>query len=139
MKAAAKPTGAKSLRDKLLAFAAGQYETEPEYPWHAFPEYAVLRHARNKKWYGVIMDLPKNKIGQTGNATINVINLKCDPVFSGSLKQQPGILSAYHMNKENWITVVLDGTVPEELVFSLLDMSFQLTGGNHPNAPSNRA
>lgn len=86
-----------------------------------------------------MMDLPKKKIGQTCNATVDVINLKCDPAFSGSLKQQPGILPAYHMNKENWITVVLDGTVPEELVFSLLDMSFQLTGGNHSNVPSNRA
>jgi predicted DNA-binding protein (MmcQ/YjbR family) len=32
------------------------------------------------------------------------------------------------MNKENWITVLLDGSVDKEMIFSLLDMSFTMTG-----------
>ena len=40
---------------------------------------------------------------------------------------QPGILPAYHMNKENWISILLDGTVDVEQIFTFLDMSFELT------------
>ena len=38
-----------------------------------------------------------------------------------------GIIPAYNMNKQNWITVFLDGTVPEERVYDLLDMSYRAT------------
>ena len=31
------------------------------------------------------------------------------------------------MNKEKWITVILDGTVPSEEIFGLIDLSFELT------------
>ena len=36
-------------------------------------------------------------------------------------------MPAYHMNKMHWITVRLDGTVPEERVFDLISMSFMVT------------
>ena len=41
--------------------------------------------------------------------------------------QEDGIMPAYHMNKMHWITVRLDGTVPEERVFDLIGMSFMAT------------
>ncbi|MCI9221555.1 MAG: MmcQ protein, partial [Lachnospiraceae bacterium] len=34
---------------------------------------------------------------------------------------------AYHMNKEHWITVLLDGTVEESKVCGLIDVSFAAT------------
>ena len=58
---------------------------------------------------------------------VDILNVKCDPVLSGSLRIQPGILPAYHMNKENWISILLDGTVDVKQIFTLLDMSFELT------------
>ena len=58
---------------------------------------------------------------------IDVINLKCDPTVAQTLHTRPGIMPAYHMNHTQWITVLLDGTVPAEEVFPLLDMSFDLT------------
>ena len=58
---------------------------------------------------------------------IDVINLKCDPIAAQSLHTRPGILPAYHMNHTQWITVLLDGTVPPEEIFPLIDMSYELT------------
>lgn len=39
-----------------------------------------------------------------------------------------GILPAYHMNKEHWITILLDGTVSKEKICELIDISYELTG-----------
>ena len=56
------------------------------------------------------------------------MNLKIDDInIHEMLITEDGIFPAYHMNKRNWITVILDGTVPEEQVLSLLDMSFSAT------------
>lgn len=125
---------ASSLREEVLAFAAREYHTKPEYPWAKSPGYAVLRHTDNRKWYGVIMEVPRKRLGiDTDNADlptspdVDILNVKCDPVLSGSLRMQPGILPAYHMNKENWISILLDGTVDVEQIFTFLDMSFELT------------
>ena len=125
---------ASSLREEVFAFAAREYNTIPEYPWAKSPGYAVLRHTDNRKWYGVIMEVPRKRLGiDTDGANlptspdVDILNVKCDPVLSGSLRMQPGILPAYHMNKENWISILLDGTVDVEQIFTFLDMSFELT------------
>lgn len=116
-----------SYREDILKYALEKYETIPEHPWMSLPEYIVLRHKDNKKWYGLIMDVPKNKLGLSGEESIDILNIKCDPVLHSSLQMQEGFLPAYHLHKGNWITILLDGTVEKEMIFHLLEMSFDLT------------
>ena len=40
-----------------------------------------------------------------------------------------GFLPGYHMDKSNWITILLDGTVQEAKILDFLDMSYDLTDG----------
>lgn len=122
-----KGKGTVSLRGEILQFASDCFGTEPDYPWTSSPTYAVLRHEDNKKWYALIMDLPRERLGLAGEGNIDVVNLKCDPVLIGSLRREKGFLPAYHMNRESWITVLLDGTVEAEQIYPLLEMSFELT------------
>ncbi|MCC8046069.1 MAG: MmcQ/YjbR family DNA-binding protein [Clostridiales bacterium] len=53
--------------------------------------------------------------------------VKCDPVMIDMLRQSPGFLPGYHMNKTNWLSILLDGTVSDEQILDLLDLSFQIT------------
>ena len=103
------------------------YGCEPEYPWFKFPGYAVYRHRENRKWFAVVMNLSKRKIGIDEEGIVDVMNLKCDPILIGSLLLKKGIFPAYHMNKGNWISVILDGSVPDQEIKWLVDMSFDLT------------
>ncbi len=116
-----------SLRNAVLELMEGRYGTRPEYLWVRTPGFAVLRHP-NQKWYAVIMDLPCNKLGLPGEGIMDVINLQVDPLMSGSLRGQLGILPGYHMNKERWITAMLDGTVELSQIAILLDISYDLAG-----------
>lgn len=116
----------KSFREKVLKYVLDKYGTQPEYPWDSTPDAAVLRHADNRKWYGLIMSIGRDKLGLKGG-TADVLNLKCDPITGGSVKLNEGIFPAYHMNKANWISVLLDGTVDDGLIEMLIDNSFELT------------
>ncbi len=116
-----------SLRPSVLSLARERYGSEGEYLFGKFPGFAVLRHP-NGKWYGVIMDLHRSKLGLSGEGMVDVLNVKCDPLMSGSLQLQPGIFPGYHMNKGNWITVLLDGTVELEQIGILLDISYDIVG-----------
>ena len=114
-------------RTELAQYILETYSTEPDYPWLKSPTFAVFRQSSNRKWFALIMDIPRDKLGLPGTELLDIVNLKCDPLLIGSLRRMPGIFPAYHMNKESWISVALDGTVPEEQIKMLLDMSYALT------------
>jgi predicted DNA-binding protein (MmcQ/YjbR family) len=55
------------------------------------------------------------------------MNLKCDPELALSLRERyPAITPGYHMNKKHGNTIRLDGTVPADEVWGLIDLSYDL-------------
>ena len=114
-------------RDDLEQFINENYNAESDYPWPKYPNYKVFRHSNNRKWFALIMDIPKNKLGLPGTDIIDVVNFKCDPLLIGSLLKEAGFFPAYHMNKESWITVALDKSVNDDTIKMLLDMSYDAT------------
>jgi len=114
-------------RQEFIEYIKNIYSTEPEYPWESAPGYAVFRHVSNNKWFAVVMDVPKEKFGIPSDEMLDVVNLKCDPILIGNLRKEKGIYPAYHMNKTYWISVALDGTVDDDKLKWLLDLSFDLT------------
>jgi predicted DNA-binding protein (MmcQ/YjbR family) len=55
------------------------------------------------------------------------INLKCDPIMAQDLRREhSSIKPGYHMNKTHWNTVTVDGTIPEDKLLFLIDLSYDL-------------
>lgn len=114
-------------RAELEQFILNHYSTEPNHPWMKYPNFAVFRHTSNQKWFALIMDVPKKKLGLQGDEPLDVVNLKCEPILMGSLLGELGFFPAYHMSKDSWITVALDGSVPDDKIKLLLDVSYEAT------------
>ena len=115
-------------REEIFEYVKKQYGTIPEYLWSSSPDSAVLRH-QNGKWYAVIMNAEKSKLGLNGDGTVEIIDVKCDPEMTGMIIQTYGFLPGYHMNKQHWITILLDGIVGESKILDFLDMSYDLIDG----------
>ncbi|WP_077550970.1 MmcQ/YjbR family DNA-binding protein [Rodentibacter genomosp. 2] len=116
----------------LSAEIKQRYHAQAEYPWAKFPNYAVFRHQRNRKWFAVLMVVDAAKIGTLKEGKISIINVKANPEEIGSLRMIKGVYPAYHMNKEHWLSLHLS-EIDEALLFELLDESFALTLKNHRN------
>ena len=114
-------------KTELQKYIAEAYSTVPDFPWESTPDAAVYRHENNRKWFALVMTIPKARLGIRSDGMIDIVNLKCDPLLVGSLRSEPGIFPAYHMNKDKWISVALDGSANDEQIKMLLDMSFELT------------
>lgn len=114
-------------RQNLSDYLTAAYRVTGENLFARYPGFQVFRHDRSKKWFAVIMDIPRKNLGLTGNGEIQVVNLKCDTRLIGSFREEPGIFPGWHMNKDHWLTVALDGTVEEEKIRFLVDMSYELT------------
>jgi predicted DNA-binding protein (MmcQ/YjbR family) len=63
----------------------------------------------------------------TGIDTFSSVNLKVDPERGVELREQyPAVQPGYHMNKKHWITVLLDGSIPDRLLLQWVDISYDL-------------
>lgn len=63
------------------------------------------------------------------------VNLKCDPAEAVMLRQIfPAITPGYHMNKQHWNTVLLDGSVPVKELQRQIEQSYQRVVATLPKA-----
>ncbi|MDE5722434.1 MAG: MmcQ/YjbR family DNA-binding protein [Clostridia bacterium] len=111
---------------KVIEYVRKKYGDELEYLWSTFPSNAVWRRKDNKKWYGVMLLLPKRKLGFNSDEITNIIDLRIDPDVLPSLIDGKRYFAGYHMNKKNWITICLDGSVSVDEICARIDESYDL-------------
>lgn len=114
-------------RKELVEYITETYDLDPEFPWARYPDYMVFRHSSNQKWFALVMTVLKEKLGLSGTGTLDILNVKCDPVMISSLRAENGFYPAYHMSKANWISIALDDSVSDDIIKLQLDISFDLT------------
>ena len=51
------------MKEKILAFIKKKYGVVPEHPWKKYPENKVFRHSDNKKWFALMMEVQRSKLG----------------------------------------------------------------------------
>ena len=66
-------------------------------------------------------------------ATPLTVSLKCEPELASVLRAgYPAIEPGYHLNKRHWITVTLDGSLPNKMVHDLIEDSYDLVVAGMP-------
>ena len=116
------------MREKIFKYVKEKYNIEPDYPFSTAPTYPVLRHADNRKWFALIMDVQREKLGLKGTDYVDIINLKLgDPMLADMIVRQPGYFYGYHITRSSWISILLDGTVPFEEICQWIDESYAVT------------
>ena len=112
----------RELIDLCLSYP-GSYE---DYPFDDFTNaggdgtsWTVMRHRGNKKSFALIFE-------RDGLC----INLKCEPMRADFLRSAlPGVMPAYHMNKERWVSLLLGSSADREQAEALLRLSYENTLG----------
>ncbi|MCR5075875.1 MAG: MmcQ/YjbR family DNA-binding protein [Ruminococcus sp.] len=111
---------------ELINYAKEQYGTSPDYPWDKTPEFAVLRHSENRKWYALFMEVKKSVFG-LGDGKVWIANIKCNSYERECLIAEGKAFPAYHMNKRLWTSVLIDGSVDIDSLKNLIDQSYDIT------------
>lgn len=116
------------MREDIFQYVKKKYGVEPDYPLPAAPGFPVLRHEDNRKWFALMMDVPGEKLGLHGAGRVDVVNVKLsDPLLVDMLTQQDGYFPGYHISRGNWISILLDGTVPLDEICRWVDESYAVT------------
>ena len=114
-------------RDEFINYVQNHYSEQAERPFASDQSIVVFRHSSNRKWFAVVMTIPKCKLEYGAEGKVDIVNVKCDQNVLVDMIREDGICRAYHMNKNHWLTFTLDGRVNEETQKWLTDISFDLT------------
>lgn len=109
--------------NEIANYIKRKYKVSPEFLWE--DNNAVFRNKTSKKWFAIIQNITKNKLdSKYKDEDIEIINLKLDELMVSNLIKEKGYYKAYHMNKKYWITIILDNSINNEIIYSLIDLSF---------------
>ena len=95
--------------------------------WDDAPGFGVFKNPKNNKWYGIIMNIDYSKIVKSKKGEIEIINIKLDKAEIQELLTQEEFYPAWHMNKKNWISIILDETLPDKKIMEYIEESHSYT------------
>ncbi|MBR6406420.1 MAG: methylated-DNA--[Lachnospiraceae bacterium] len=105
-----------TTREEALSAALLLPDTYTDIPFHD-PNWVLVRVKGSKKAF--LWTYEKDGLM---NATVKV-----DPSWRDFYRDlYPAVTAAYHMNKEHWSNIALDGSVPEDVVIRMIQESYDL-------------
>ncbi|MEJ5918789.1 MmcQ/YjbR family DNA-binding protein [Corynebacterium sp. H78] len=118
--------------DDIVMYADEFLGAKPKYIFSAHPMWSVLRHPHQGKWFAVLAKVRRSALsadsaGHDSDEVIDIVVVKSEPPLIDALVEQPGFARGYHMNKEHWVTVLLDGSANTDDALDLLHASYELT------------
>ncbi len=110
---------------RILSHILQFYGDEPEFLWERSPKTCIVRNAHSGKWYGIFFRLNGDKIGLDNSDEVEILNLRFEKGLAREFaRSQMGVFPGYHMNKANWISILLNDGLSDELIFELLERSY---------------
>lgn len=111
---------------RICLFILETFGNKPEFLWAKLPSFAVFREQKSRKWYAITGLVSRSSVDHNSDSKekIDVLNIKIEKKQLPDLLTQKGFYKAYHMNKESWVSIILDGTVPDKDIHALLRHSY---------------
>ena len=113
--------------EDILCYAKGKYNSTTVQPFKTNPDIKALVTTKNK-WYALFLDVEYSKLQKDSlvDSKVKIINLKHISSKISAITDNRNIFPAYHMNKNHWISVVLDNNIDIEYVKGLIELSYDL-------------
>lgn len=111
---------------QVIEYVQKKYDCYPEFLWEKTPNNAIFRRKDNAKWYIVLLQISQRKIGLDRDEIVDIIDVRCKPEEINSLLDGKKYFPGYHMNKQHWLTICLDGSVDIQEVCARIDNSYIL-------------
>ena len=113
--------------ERINIYIKEKYNVDPEYPWtdDINKEHCIYRNKDNDKWFSIIMHVEKGKVTKTSDLNkVYVMNVKIDENKLNQILSMPGFYECYHMNKKQWISIILDDSLDDDIIKEFIDVSY---------------
>ncbi len=101
-----------------------EYNIKPNFIMKKFPNHGIFKNDKNK-WFAIIMNINRNKLDNLFE-DIEIINVKIKENNLNDLLKIKGVYKAYHMNKNSWISIILNDSLSDDFIFKLVKESYNI-------------
>ena len=115
------------IYENVLRYVKERYNSTTVKPFKTNPDIKALVTIKNK-WYALFLDVEYSKLQKDSlvDSKVKIINLKHLSSEISTVINNRNVFPAYHMNKNHWISVVLDNNIDIEYVKELIELSYNL-------------
>ena len=115
------------IYEDVLRYVKERYNSTTVKPFKTNPDIKALVTPKDK-WYALFLDVEYNKLQKDSlvDSKVKIINLKHISSKISTIIDNRNIFPSYHMNKNHWISVVLDNNIDIEYVKELIELSYNL-------------
>ena len=115
------------IYEDVLRYVKERYNSTIVKPFKTNPDIKALVTTKNK-WYALFLDVEYSKLQKDSlvDSKVKIVNLKHIPSKISTVIDNRNIFPAYHMNKNHWISVVLNNNIDIEYVKELIRLSYNL-------------
>lgn len=110
---------------EIVEFITKTFAVKENFPWAKHPNYCTFK-TKIGKWFVLILDIPAKKLNIGDEEMISIINLKGVPEKIQLLIDYKRFFPTYHMNKINWLTIILNKDTSLEQLKELIVESYHL-------------
>lgn len=123
-----------SIRKQIDLYVKEKYGITPEILPFAHEKYEIYRHTESGRWFSVFIEKQRSEFGLEGKGEVEVICVKPrDSEYANFLMSEKGYLRGFPSKGWNWLSIILDGTVSIEDIYSFIDESYFSTKGKTKN------
>lgn len=115
---------------KIIEYINQKYGAPIECMWKERfnSDEGIFRREDNKKWFVALLICNRKTLTGKGVGKMEVLNVKVDPEKIDSIVDKVHFFPSYHMNKKNWLSIVLNEGCTLETIFAFIDESYRLNG-----------
>ena len=113
---------------ELEEYITGTLDAQASHPIAEDPTITVFSRSDNKKWFAATKNIGRRFLDVGREGRVDILNVKLEPRVVATLRTREGFRPAWRMNQNNWVTIMLDGTVSSEEIRSYIEMAFATAG-----------
>lgn len=123
-------------QEELARHILSRYDADSDHSFEGDSTVTVFLRRDNRKWFAATKNIGRRYLGIEGGGRVDILNVKLEPRVITALRTREGFLPAWRMNQNSWITVLLDGTVPDEEIYAFVDKSYEIAGTKGRKKPA---
>ena len=114
-----------------IEYIKGKYNKRLEFLWDDTPDCAITRNQFNSAWFALFMIIDISKLDNTKTGSVEILNIRYPKGKTTNIVNNKSIFKAYHMNKNSWISIMLN-EIDITTLKQLIDKSYLLSIESKP-------
>lgn len=113
---------------EIEAYILSNFEVVNDHSFEGDPTVTIFRRLDNNQRFAATKNVGSRSVNVERAGRIDILNLCVSPRLVATLREREGFRPAWRMNRNKWVTILLDGTVPDDEIRTYIEEAYKNVG-----------